>query len=272
MRQQFDKLAGCALLAVSSLLAIITIFLPGGGCERRICTLAGYMQMASGGAHRSRSKLKYFSVGPQNQIGVAQGGREGVCGEAGRLPGMCVACLHSDRLSQNNNAKRGAGPLFRFQVNSCRDRFHREPTKPRGGQIRPQPELNPLEHRTVTPALEPRPLICISSKRSLDAGERKRQNEREVLVLVLTERDPVQRQREADAVTSSPPLIHLSHGIDLELESASHVQLQQQREQEVSSAPRVYQHPHSVTPHDRGRAHTVLTSTTPPSPPRDGLP
>uniref|UniRef100_A0A3B3XET4 Uncharacterized protein n=1 Tax=Poecilia mexicana TaxID=48701 RepID=A0A3B3XET4_9TELE len=39
---------GCALLAVSSLLAIITIFLPGGGCERRICTLAGYMQMASG--------------------------------------------------------------------------------------------------------------------------------------------------------------------------------------------------------------------------------
>ncbi|XP_017268193.1 transmembrane protein 211 [Kryptolebias marmoratus] len=37
---------GCALLAVSSLLAIITIFLPGGGCERRICTLAGYMQMA----------------------------------------------------------------------------------------------------------------------------------------------------------------------------------------------------------------------------------
>ena len=39
---------GCALLAVSSLLAIITIFLPSGGCERRICTLAGYMQMASG--------------------------------------------------------------------------------------------------------------------------------------------------------------------------------------------------------------------------------
>uniref|UniRef100_A0A3P9NFM3 Transmembrane protein 211 n=1 Tax=Poecilia reticulata TaxID=8081 RepID=A0A3P9NFM3_POERE len=38
---------GCALLAVSSLLAIITIFLPGGGCERRVCTLAGYMQMAS---------------------------------------------------------------------------------------------------------------------------------------------------------------------------------------------------------------------------------
>ncbi|KAI7813514.1 putative transmembrane protein 211, partial [Triplophysa rosa] len=39
---------GCALLAVSSLLAIITIFLPGGACERRICTLAGYMQMAAG--------------------------------------------------------------------------------------------------------------------------------------------------------------------------------------------------------------------------------
>ncbi|KAJ7997105.1 hypothetical protein DPEC_G00225480 [Dallia pectoralis] len=38
---------GCALLAVSSLLAIVTIFLPSGGCERRICTLAGYMQMAS---------------------------------------------------------------------------------------------------------------------------------------------------------------------------------------------------------------------------------
>lgn len=39
---------GCALLAVSSLLAIVTIFLPSGGCERRICTLAGYMQMAAG--------------------------------------------------------------------------------------------------------------------------------------------------------------------------------------------------------------------------------
>ncbi|XP_045896999.1 uncharacterized protein LOC123963926 isoform X2 [Micropterus dolomieu] len=39
---------GCALLAVSSLLAIITIFLPSGGCERRICTLAAYMQMAAG--------------------------------------------------------------------------------------------------------------------------------------------------------------------------------------------------------------------------------
>uniref|UniRef100_A0A8C7XTH2 Si:dkey-35m8.1 n=1 Tax=Oryzias sinensis TaxID=183150 RepID=A0A8C7XTH2_9TELE len=40
---------GCALLAVSSLLAIITVFLPSGGCERRACTLAGYMQMAAGG-------------------------------------------------------------------------------------------------------------------------------------------------------------------------------------------------------------------------------
>ncbi|XP_063060123.1 LHFPL tetraspan subfamily member 7 protein [Engraulis encrasicolus] len=38
---------GCALLAVSSLLAIVTIFLPGGPCERRACTLAGYMQMAA---------------------------------------------------------------------------------------------------------------------------------------------------------------------------------------------------------------------------------
>ncbi|XP_058239134.1 LHFPL tetraspan subfamily member 7 protein [Hemibagrus wyckioides] len=38
---------GCALLAVSSLLAIITVFLPSGNCERKICTLAGYMQMAA---------------------------------------------------------------------------------------------------------------------------------------------------------------------------------------------------------------------------------
>ncbi|KAK1787245.1 hypothetical protein P4O66_002761 [Electrophorus voltai] len=38
---------GCVLLAVSALLAIVTIFLPGGTCERRICTLAGYMQMAA---------------------------------------------------------------------------------------------------------------------------------------------------------------------------------------------------------------------------------
>ncbi|KAK1139697.1 transmembrane protein 211-like [Acipenser oxyrinchus oxyrinchus] len=38
---------GCALLALSSLLAIITIFLPSGQCERRACTLAGYMQTAA---------------------------------------------------------------------------------------------------------------------------------------------------------------------------------------------------------------------------------
>ena len=49
---------GCALLAVSSLLAIITIFLPSGGCERRICTLAGYMQMASGEHRREHAPLK----------------------------------------------------------------------------------------------------------------------------------------------------------------------------------------------------------------------
>ncbi|XP_078536064.1 LHFPL tetraspan subfamily member 7 protein-like [Lissotriton helveticus] len=38
---------GCLLLAISSLLAIITIFLPSGLCERRTCTLAGYMQTAA---------------------------------------------------------------------------------------------------------------------------------------------------------------------------------------------------------------------------------
>ncbi|XP_019366722.1 PREDICTED: transmembrane protein 211-like [Gavialis gangeticus] len=38
---------GCALLAISSLLAIIAVFLPSGLCERRVCTLAGYMQMAA---------------------------------------------------------------------------------------------------------------------------------------------------------------------------------------------------------------------------------
>lgn len=38
----------------------------------------------------------------------------------------------------NNNAKRGDGPLFSFQVDSCldRQRFHRESEQPRGGQIR----------------------------------------------------------------------------------------------------------------------------------------
>nr|XP_014352718.1 PREDICTED: transmembrane protein 211-like [Latimeria chalumnae] len=38
---------GGALLAMSSLLAFITVFLPSGLCERRICTLAGYMQTAA---------------------------------------------------------------------------------------------------------------------------------------------------------------------------------------------------------------------------------
>ncbi|XP_028662615.1 LHFPL tetraspan subfamily member 7 protein [Erpetoichthys calabaricus] len=38
---------GCVLLAISSLLAIITVFLPSGPCEKRMCTLAGYMQMAA---------------------------------------------------------------------------------------------------------------------------------------------------------------------------------------------------------------------------------
>ncbi|KAJ8372942.1 hypothetical protein AAFF_G00272660 [Aldrovandia affinis] len=46
---------GCALLAVSSLLAIIIIFLPSGPCERRICTLAGYMQMAAVSEVKKRS-------------------------------------------------------------------------------------------------------------------------------------------------------------------------------------------------------------------------
>lgn len=39
---------GCALLALSSLLAIVAVLLPGGACERRLCTLAGYMQTAAG--------------------------------------------------------------------------------------------------------------------------------------------------------------------------------------------------------------------------------
>ncbi|CAM4571487.1 LHFPL tetraspan subfamily member 7 protein [Lepidochelys kempii] len=38
---------GWALLAISCLLAIIAIFLPSGLCERRVCTLAGYMQTAA---------------------------------------------------------------------------------------------------------------------------------------------------------------------------------------------------------------------------------
>ncbi|XP_072287277.1 LHFPL tetraspan subfamily member 7 protein-like [Pyxicephalus adspersus] len=38
---------GCALLVMSCLLAIVTLFLPSGLCERRLCTLAGYMQTAA---------------------------------------------------------------------------------------------------------------------------------------------------------------------------------------------------------------------------------
>nr|XP_056721392.1 LHFPL tetraspan subfamily member 7 protein [Euleptes europaea] len=38
---------GCALLAFSSLLAVIVIFLPSGPCERRVCTLASYIQTAA---------------------------------------------------------------------------------------------------------------------------------------------------------------------------------------------------------------------------------
>ncbi|XP_042298321.1 transmembrane protein 211 [Sceloporus undulatus] len=38
---------GCALLAISSLLAVIVLFLPSGHCERRVCTLAGYIQTAA---------------------------------------------------------------------------------------------------------------------------------------------------------------------------------------------------------------------------------
>ncbi|XP_058020033.1 LHFPL tetraspan subfamily member 7 protein isoform X2 [Ahaetulla prasina] len=39
---------GCALLAFSALLAVIVLFLPSGQCERRLCTLAGYIQTAAG--------------------------------------------------------------------------------------------------------------------------------------------------------------------------------------------------------------------------------
>ncbi|XP_070587566.1 LHFPL tetraspan subfamily member 7 protein [Erythrolamprus reginae] len=38
---------GCALLAFSALLAVIVLFLPSGHCERRLCTLAGYIQTAA---------------------------------------------------------------------------------------------------------------------------------------------------------------------------------------------------------------------------------
>ncbi|XP_019903442.1 transmembrane protein 211 isoform X2 [Esox lucius] len=67
---------GCALLAVSSLLAIVTIFLPSGGCERRICTLAGYMQMAADfccGCQLLLSWLEFPWCGPRpvsmNRVG-----------------------------------------------------------------------------------------------------------------------------------------------------------------------------------------------------------
>ncbi|PKK22560.1 transmembrane protein 211, partial [Columba livia] len=38
---------GCVLLALSSLLAVVAVLLPGGACEKRVCTLAGYMQTAA---------------------------------------------------------------------------------------------------------------------------------------------------------------------------------------------------------------------------------
>ncbi|XP_036609458.1 transmembrane protein 211-like [Trichosurus vulpecula] len=38
---------GCVLLALSALLAVISVFLPSGLLERRVCALAGYMQMAA---------------------------------------------------------------------------------------------------------------------------------------------------------------------------------------------------------------------------------
>ncbi|XP_060115048.1 LHFPL tetraspan subfamily member 7 protein isoform X1 [Heteronotia binoei] len=38
---------GCALLAFSALLAVIVLFLPSGACERRVCTLASYIQTAA---------------------------------------------------------------------------------------------------------------------------------------------------------------------------------------------------------------------------------
>ncbi|KAE8621988.1 hypothetical protein XENTR_v10005056 [Xenopus tropicalis] len=38
---------GCVLLVMSCFLATITLFLPSGLCERRLCTLAGYMQTAA---------------------------------------------------------------------------------------------------------------------------------------------------------------------------------------------------------------------------------
>ncbi|KAJ8403869.1 hypothetical protein AAFF_G00347370 [Aldrovandia affinis] len=38
---------GCVLLAVSSLLAFVIVFLPSGACERKACILIGYVQMAA---------------------------------------------------------------------------------------------------------------------------------------------------------------------------------------------------------------------------------
>ncbi|XP_052312970.1 LHFPL tetraspan subfamily member 7 protein isoform X3 [Oncorhynchus keta] len=58
---------GCAVLAVSSLLAIITIFLPSGGCERRICTLAGYMQMTAG-THEQLTTESPTQIGPSRVV------------------------------------------------------------------------------------------------------------------------------------------------------------------------------------------------------------
>ncbi|KAG5837574.1 hypothetical protein ANANG_G00240780 [Anguilla anguilla] len=49
---------GCVLLAVSSMLAFITVFLPSGACERRACVLAGYVQMVSVLLHGADISLK----------------------------------------------------------------------------------------------------------------------------------------------------------------------------------------------------------------------
>ncbi|KAJ7308809.1 hypothetical protein JRQ81_008076 [Phrynocephalus forsythii] len=38
---------GCALLALSVLLAVVVLFLPSGQCERRACVLASYIQTAA---------------------------------------------------------------------------------------------------------------------------------------------------------------------------------------------------------------------------------
>ncbi|XP_033028483.1 uncharacterized protein LOC117060376 [Lacerta agilis] len=64
---------GCALLAFSSLLAVIVIFLPSGPCERRVCTLAGYIQTAAGKSI-NRPLLKLV---PVNLTGSTVYSREG---------------------------------------------------------------------------------------------------------------------------------------------------------------------------------------------------